>query len=418
MDPTHLLLKEWGDGFEDPKNIHLKTVDTDQWCRVAKAAGMKTMVFTVKHHDGFVMWQSRYTKHGIMSTTFKNGEGDVLKSLSASCKKYGLKLGVYLSPADLFQIESKEGLYGNLSAYTERSIPRAVIGKPFNNTTKFKFKVDDYNEYVLNQLFELLTEYGAVHEVWFDGAHPKRKGNQKYNYLAWKELINTLAPKAVIFGKEDVRWCGNEGGHTRVSEWDVVTFKEDPSKMHLFPDMHGDLGSREMLYKGNYLHYLAAETDTSIREGWFYRNDDEQKVRTADDVWDIYERVVGGNATLLLNVPPNREGRFPEKDVAVLTEIGKRIKSTYGNNLMAGATGEKAILDNDKNTFVIGENGLASYEFILAKNSTLNRFLLQEAIETHSQRIEEHALDAWINGAWKQIAKGTTVGYKKNTSIC
>ena len=147
-----------------------------------------------------------------MSSPFRDGKGDVLKELSESCKKYGLKLGVYLSPADLFQIENKDGLYGNLSEYTERTIPRPVEGRPFENNTTFTFKVDDYNEYFLNQLFELLTEYGPIDEVWFDGAHPKRKGGQTYNYLAWKELIRTLAPKAVIFGKEDIRWCGNESG--------------------------------------------------------------------------------------------------------------------------------------------------------------------------------------------------------------
>ena len=169
-----------------------------------KAAGIKMVILTVKHHDGFVLWQSRYTKHGIMSTTFRDGKGDVLKELSASCRKYDLKLGVYLSPADLYQIENPEGLYGNLSKYTLRTIPREVAGRPFKSKTQFKFEVDDYNEYFLNQLFELLTEYGPIHEVWFDGAHPKRKGGQTYNYPAWKKLIKTVAPQAVIFGREDI----------------------------------------------------------------------------------------------------------------------------------------------------------------------------------------------------------------------
>ena len=156
--PNTFTRKEWGDGMENPAVFDLKTLDTDQWCRTMKAAGMEMVILTVKHHDGFVLWQSRYTDHGVMSTPFKNGDGDVLKELSESCKKYGLKLGVYMSPADLFQIEHPDGLYGNLSEYTTRTIPREVPGRPFKNKTTFQFKVDDYNEYFLNQLFEVLTE--------------------------------------------------------------------------------------------------------------------------------------------------------------------------------------------------------------------------------------------------------------------
>ncbi len=405
--------KEWGDGFEDPKIFNLKNLNTDQWCQTAKEAGMKLVMFTAKHHDGFCLWQTRYTKHGIMSSPFRGGKGDVLKDLSESCKKYGLKLGVYLSPADLYQIENKAGLYGNLSKYTDRVIPRPVKGRPFTNKTTFKYLVDDYNEYFLNQLFELLTEYGPIDEVWFDGAHPKRKGGQTYNYLAWKELIYTLAPKAVIFGKGDVRWCGNESGGTRESEWDVVTFEEDPEQMIMFPDMHGDLGSREKLYEGKYLHYLPAETNTSIREGWFYRDEDKQRVRSADDIFDMYERSVGGNSTFLLNIPPNREGRFSNEDVTVLKEVGKRIRETYEVDLLKSAKGNKAILDSDENTFALAKEGKTSYKFYLNNPITFNRFVLQEAIQIKGQRIEKHALDAWINNKWEQIAEGTVVGYKK-----
>lgn len=291
--PNTFTGKEWGSGMEDPAVFDLKKLDTDQWCRVMKEAGMKMVIFTAKHHDGFALWQSRYTKHGIMSTGYKDGKGDVLKELSASCKKYGLKLGIYLSPADLFQIESPDRLYGNLSQYTERAIPHEVPGRPFANKTKFKFLADDYNEYFLNQLFELLTEYGPISEVWFDGAHPKTKGGQKYNYLAWKKLIHQLAPKAVIFGKEDIRWCNNEAGRTRETEWNVIGYNFNPDTANYFPDLTNiDLGSRAILYTSPFIHYQPAETNTSIREGWFYRDDTEQKVRSADDVYDIYERVV------------------------------------------------------------------------------------------------------------------------------
>ncbi|MEZ4969152.1 MAG: alpha-L-fucosidase [Flavobacteriaceae bacterium] len=412
--PNTFTRMEWGDGMEDPKIFDLQNLDTDQWCKAMKDAGMKMVIFTAKHHDGFVLWQSRYTRHGVMSSPFKNGKGDVLKELSESCKKYGLKLGVYLSPADLFQIENKEGLYGNLSEYTERTIPRPVEGRPFGNKTTFTFKVDDYNEYFLNQLFELLTEYGPIHEVWFDGAHPKRKGGQTYNYLAWKELIRALAPKAVIFGKEDIRWCGNEAGKTRDTEWNVIPYQEDPDRMNSFADLTAEsLGSREDLYKGKFLHYQQAETNTSIREGWFYRDDEDQKVRSADDVFDIYERSVGGNSTFLLNIPPNREGKFSPTDVSVLEEVGVRINETYGSNLLTGAKGPKGILDNDLSSFEL--LGLGGQEMVIETDVpiTINRLTIQEAIDTHGERIEQHALDAWVDNGWKEIAAATNIGYKR-----
>ena len=374
--PNTFTRLEWGTGKEDPKIFDLKTLDTDQWCQAMKAAGMKMVVFTAKHHDGFVLWQSRYTKHGIMSTGYKNGKGDVMKELSASCRKYGLKLGVYLSPADLYQIESPDGLYGNLSPYTLRTIPREVPGRPFAVKTKFQFELDDYNEYFLNQLFELLTEYGPIDEVWFDGAHPKTKGGQKYNYKAWREMIRTLVPNATIFGREDVRWCGNEAGNTRTSEWNVI--------------------------------------NTSIRAGWLYRDDTRQLTRSADDVFDIYERAVGGNSIFLLNIPPNREGRFSDADVEVLEETGRRIQETYGHNLLDGADGPKEVLDKDENTFVLldGE-GPKELVFSVPQPVTFNRIVIQEAIATHSERVEKHAVDAWVNGQWKEVARSTNIGHKR-----
>jgi len=411
--PNTFTRMEWGNGMEDPKLFNLQNLDTDQWCKAMKSAGMKMVIFTAKHHDGFVLWQSRYTKHGVMSSPFKNGKGDVLKELSESCKKYGLKLGVYLSPADLYQIENKEGLYGNLSKYSERTIPRPVEGRPFKNKSTFTFRVDDYNEYFLNQLFELLTEYGEIDEVWFDGAHPKRKGGQTYNYLAWKELISALAPKAVIFGKQDIRWCGNESGGTRDTEWNVIPYQDDPKEMNRFGDLtEKDLGSRLKLQKGKFLHYQQAETNTSIREGWFYRDEASQKVRSSDDVFDMYERSVGGNSTFLLNIPPNREGTFSPEDVKVLGEVGKRIEATYNVNLFENASGTNNMLDHDLNSFEL--LGSQNEIFINTKQPvTINRIVIQEAIATHSERIEKHAVDAWLDNAWKEIATATNVGYKR-----
>ena len=412
--PNTFTRKEWGSGMEDPEIFDLKMLDTDQWCRAMKSAGMKMVILTVKHHDGFVLWQSRYTDHGVMSTGFRDGKGDILKDLSESCKKYGLKLGVYLSPADLFQIEQPDGLYGNLSNYITRTIPRPVPGRPFENKTTFEFEVDDYNEYFLNQLFEILTEYGEIHEVWFDGAHPKTKGGQQYNYPAWKKLIRTLAPKAVVFGREDIRWCGNEAGRTRDTEWNVITYQDNPLTANQFPDLTAkDLGSREMLYQAKYLHYQQAETNTSIREGWFYRDETHQKVRNADDVFDMYERSVGGNSTFLLNIPPNREGKFSPQDVAVLEEAGKRIRETYSTNLLRNAKGQKKVLDDNPNTYLLLNKKKKEIVIVLRNAEKINRIILQEAVATHSERIEKHAVDAWVDNQWKEIAVATNVGYKR-----
>lgn len=422
--------REWGTGMEDPASFNPEKLDTDQWCRAMQAAGMKKVILTVKHHDGFCLWQTRYTAHSVASSPWRDGKGDVLRDLSRSCMKYNIKLGVYLSPADLYQIENPKGLYGNLSKYTERTIPRPVKGRPFTDKRTFRFKVDDYNEYFLNQLFELLTEYGPVHEVWFDGAHPKRKGGQTYTYQQWYTLIRELAPMAVIFGKgPDVRWCGNEGGRTRQSEWNVIPISA-PVDEFTWPDMTAnELGTltklQEALNKGWYLHYYPAETNTSIRHGWFWR-DEKQYVKSTAEILDIWYRSVGGNSVFLLNIPPNRDGLFPDRDVKVLEEVGQITKKTFAVNLAEGATataseirnsifGAHYALDGNTATCWMPKDGTKSAQLtiMLKKPATFNRVMFQENIRDYSQRIEKFEIDAFIDNGWHKIAFGTTVGYKK-----
>ena len=422
--------REWGTGKEDPKIFNPEKLDTGQWCRLMKAAGMTQAILTVKHHDGFCLWQTRYTTHSAASSRWRDGEGDVLRDLVDSCKKYGLKVGVYLSPADLYQIESPDGLYGNLSKYSERVIPRPVPGRPFRDKRTFKYVVDDYNEYFLNQLFELLTEYGPIHEVWFDGAHPKRKGGQKYTYAQWYEMIRELAPEAVIFGKgPDVRWCGNERGDTRDAEWSVIPISAPVDKFD-WPDMTDqDLGSlsklKESLGRGVYLHWYPAETDTSIRRGWFWR-DEKQRVKTTEHILDIWYRTVGGNTVLLLNVPPNRDGLFAERDSKVLTEIGRILRETFKTNLTEGATATASdsrgagfeaanALDGDTMTCWMPPDWTTQAELVITLDSpkTFNCVMFQEQIRDYGQRIAEFAVDAYVDGKWRQIAEGQTVGYKR-----
>jgi alpha-L-fucosidase len=290
--------RSWGDGKENPDLFNPTAVDTDQWCRAAKDAGMKMMLITMKHHDGFCLWQTRYNEDfSVRNSPWKNGNGDVLRQLSGSCKKYGLKLGVYLSPADLYQMENKKGLYGNESKYRESTIPtdpksfrtRPDKGrKPPDGSPTFKYVVDDYNRYMLNQLYECLTEYGPIDEVWFDGAHPKRKGDQQYTKDYWIEMIYALAPNAsVAIGGPDVRWCGNEHGGTRESEWSALPLKGDPDSRPTWDYVNGvnygskDQGGRSQLSKAEFIRWWPSEVDTSIRHGWFWRDEQQQGSRWA-----------------------------------------------------------------------------------------------------------------------------------------
>ncbi len=422
--------KEWGTGMEDPNIFNPEKLDTDQWCRMMKAAGMTEAILTVKHHDGFCLWQTRYTNHSVASSPWRYGEGDVLRDLVNSCQKYGLKVGIYLSPADLYQIENPNGLYGNLSEYTERTIPRPTPDRPFSDQRTFKYRLDDYNEYFMNQLFELLTEYGPIHEVWFDGAHPKRKGGQTYTYTQWYELIRELAPEAVIFGKgPDVRWCGNEAGRTRDAEWSVIPLDVSPDEFD-WPDMtDNNLAGldklEQMVGRGGYLHWYPAETNTSIRRGWFWR-DEKQYVKTTKHILDIWYRSVGGNTVFLLNVPPNRDGLFPDRDCEVLREVGQILSNTFEINLAEGATATASatsrpdfkagnVLDGDPNTCWMAPPGTSEAELVvtLEANKTFNRIMFQEQIKDFGQRIAKFTIDAFVDGQWQQIANGQTVGYKR-----
>lgn len=409
--PNTFTRREWGSGTESPSVFLPDTLDTDQWVRTLRNAGMKMVILTVKHHDGFVLWQSRYTRHGIMSSPFMNGKADVLRDLAASCRKYGLGLGIYLSPADLYQMEAPDGLYGNGSVATQRSIPAQVEGRPFADSRRFSFKVDDYNEYFLNQLYELLTEYGPIDEVWFDGAHPRQKGGQTYDYSAWKELIHTLAPQAAVFGREDIRWCGNEAGETRAEEWNVIPYAENPDTLNHFNDMTApDLGSREQLMNARYLHYQPAETDVSIRDGWFYRDEETQRTRSAENLFDIYERSVGGNSIFLLNVPPGRDGKISARDSLTLAKVGKMIEETYATDLLKGAVAPDEILDDNRDTFVEVSDPLY---ITLPEPHTFNRLVLQEPVEHSGERIESVMLEVLSEGKWREAARSANVGYKR-----
>lgn len=428
--------KEWGNGYENPKMFNPEgKVDTDQWCKVMKAAGMTKVIITIKHHDGFCTWQTKYNDaFSLKASPWKDGKGDVLRLLAKSARKYGLKLGVYLSPADLYQINQKDGLYGNLSKYQDTIIPTDPASFKSNpmkarkvkkGWPKFKVKADDYNRYFMNQLYELLTEYGEIHECWFDGAHPKRKGGQTYIRDEWIHMIRTLAPKAVIFGGPDVRWCGNEHGGTRANEWNIITMQDDIESWRdrVAQDIATDSEIIKPTYhvygqefKSKLLNYSISEVDTSVRNGWFWRNDTEQKVKSADWAFDVYERSVGGNAVFLLNVPPNKYGKFSDRDVKMMLETGRRIRKTYGKgrDLAKGATVSVDNLRDSKiSTFWQADAKTGEFTVTLPKARKINRFSIQEAISKVGQRVKSHALDAWVDGSWKEISKEGVIGYKR-----
>lgn len=421
--------REWGTGTEEPSRFNPTQLDTDQWCRNAKAAGMQLMLLVVKHHDGFCLWQTRYTDHSVASSPWRDGRGDVLRDLAESCRKHGMKVGVYLSPADLNQVKRADGLYGNRSPYSERIIPRPVSGRPFQDGRSFHHRVDDYNEYFMSQLFELLTEYGPIHEVWFDGAEPEGNVAQKYAYNQWYTLIRELAPQAVIAVKgPDVRWCGNEGGRTRDAEWSVVPIGSSPDTWH-WPDLvQADVGSlarlTEALQNGGCLHWYPAETNVSIRRGWFWH--ENQPVMSAAQILDIWFRSVGGNSVFLLNVPPNRRGLFGPQDCQVLQETGRVLRQTFSMNLAAGAPAAASssrqggfapanVLDDDSFTCWMPreEETRPWVSVVLPEEKMINCVVLQEQIRDYGQRVARFTVSVMRDGRWRRVADMPTIGYKR-----
>ena len=369
---------EWGDGKDSPELFNPTQLDCEQWAKSLKDGGFKMAILTAKHHDGFCLWPTATTEYSVKNSLWKNGKGDVVRELKNACDKYGLKFGVYLSPWDR-----------NAESYGDS--PR-------------------YNQLFAEQLTELLTNYGEIHEIWFDGANGEGPNGKKQTY-DWDLFLKTIRkhqPKAVtaIMG-DDVRWVGNEGGLGRETEWSATVLtpgsyshcdKENQS-LNIEP-MSKDLGSRKLLENANYLYWYPSEVDVSIRPGWFYHPEQDKEVRSLENLVNIYYQSVGCNSVLLLNIPPDKRGLIHEIDAQRIKELSDYINKTFANNLIVKG-----------NKTWKAENG-ESKEYKIKANSKFNTLLIQEDI-TKGQRVEEFSVEVYKNGQWQEVAKGTTIGYKR-----
>ncbi|MET3876582.1 alpha-L-fucosidase [Chitinophaga sp. OAE865] len=387
--PNTFTNKEWGHGDEDPKVFNPTRLDARQWARTAKAAGMKGIVITAKHHDGFCLWPSKYSTHTVRESAWKDGKGDVLAELSAACKEYGLKFGVYLSPWD-------------------RNHPE--YGKP------------GYNQVFANTLNEVLSGYGPVFEQWFDGANG---GNikQPYDWNLFHSVVYKNQPNAVIFSDvgPGCRWVGNENGIAGTTNWSTLNVKG------FSPGANGP--ATKSLNEGNEdgEQWIPAECDVSIRPGWFYSPETNDKVKSVSTLLDIYYGSVGRNGNLILNVPVDRDGLIHPNDSTRLMELRRVLDASFKNNLakqaVVTATNTRS---NNKNVKVSNLNDGTNTTYWATTDDatttvinlrykqpvTFNRVVLQEYIAL-GQRVKAFSVEILENGSWKEIARETTIGHKR-----
>lgn len=394
--------KEWGEGTEHPKLFNPSQLDARQWVKVCKDAGMKQVIITAKHHDGFCLWPSKYTEHSVKNSSWKDGKGDVVKELAEACREFNMGFGVYLSPWD-----RNSPVYGNSP---------------------------EYNKVILGQLTELLTNYGQVDEVWFDGANGEGPDGKKqvYDWDAYHKLIRKLQPMATIaIMGPDVRWVGTESGYGRQTEWSVLPYDRpdldsvaatSQQQADFVPQtnlMDSDLGSRSKLKNAKALMWYPAETDVSIRPGWFYRGSEDSLVKSPEKLLDIYFNSVGLNGVLLLNVPPDKRGLIHEADAGALSGLKQLLDKMFAVNYAKGAVpmadgNELSLVDGNSATYwtTPNEEETGSITISLPEARTIDVLCLRENISI-GQRVEKFSLEYRDGEEWKKIAEGTTVGYKR-----
>lgn len=363
--------KEWGDGTESPAVFNPLKFDARQWIKGLKEAGFTLAIITAKHHDGFCLWPSKYTEHSVKSSLWKGGKGDVVKEVADACKEFGLRFGFYLSPWD-----RHEKKYGSPA----------------------------YNDYYKAQLKELLTDYGAIAEVWFDGAKGEGQKDMQYDFDGYWRLVRQLQPGAVIFSDvgPDVRWVGNESGNAGETCWSTINTE----------GMAPGVADAAYLNTGDPAgkRWIPAETDVSIRKGWFWHKSENDSIRSPQNLVDLYYKSVGRNSLLLLNIPPNRDGLLEEKDMAAIKTFRSILNESFAINLLQGRQ-NKALTDKKLSTYItLNQN--VSFVIHLKKEALFDRAMLQENIAV-GQRIEEGKLEYWDGAAWQLIKTFTTVGYKR-----
>ncbi len=390
---------EWGMGDEDPADFNPTALDTRQWAKVAKEAGMKGIIITAKHHDGFCLWPSAYTEHSVKNSPWKDGEGDLIQELREACDEFGLEMGIYYSPWDR---------------------NHADYGTPA------------YITYMRNQLTELLTNYGEIFEVWFDGANGgtgyygganENRYVDKLTYYDWPNiyaLVRELQPGAVLFsdGGPDVRWVGNEEGFAYETTWGNLMRDSVYAGMPEYPEKYAS-GQEDGT------HWVPAEADVSIRPGWYYHEYEDHKVKTLPQLLDIYYNSIGRNAALLINFPVDRRGLIHEKDVDQIMKLSTKIKEDFAVDLAQkaklSATNErgrgfeiKEVLNKDKNKYWAAEDGVIHNEIIIQfpQLQSINRFMVQEHIAL-GQRVKAFTLEAKTEKGWELIHNGTTIGAKR-----
>jgi alpha-L-fucosidase len=381
--------REWGTGEEDPGVFDLEHIDAAQWVGVAKAMGFGAVILTAKHHDGFALWPSRYTDHSVRSSPWRDGNGDVVRALADAARGEDVKVGLYLSPWD-----RHEPSYGDEHAY---------------------------NTFYMGQLRELLTQYGPLAEVWFDGAKGEDAADMDYDFDAYWAMVRQLQPGAVIFSDEgpDVRWIGNEHGFAGETNWSTF----DRSRVSV-----GAHGIQDYLNEGERggPDWVAGECDTSIRPGWFWHADEEPK--SLDQLLEIYFKSVGRNCMLLLNVPPDDEGRIDERDIDRLREFRSALDLIFSSDLARGAQASAddvrgddpayepdQVLDGDIDTYWAADEGVlqgAALTLELDGAGEFNVIRIQEPIAM-GQRIAAYRVEAHADGAWQTVSEGTTIGHKK-----
>jgi|WetSurMetagenome_2_1015567.scaffolds.fasta_scaffold00059_10 alpha-L-fucosidase len=385
--------KEWGDGKEPESVFNPTDLNAFQWVKELDEAGFRMVILTAKHHDGFCLWPTKTTTHSVKNSPWMNGRGDVVRELKTACDRYGMRFGIYISPWDR-----------NAKCYGDSP---------------------EYNKFFMAQLTELLTWYGKVDEIWFDGAcgeGPNGK-KQEYDWKGYYSLIHKLQPDAVVAVMgEDIRWVGTESGYGRETEWSATPFAPGGrpemtainKKLGLEASSE-DLGSDILLRKADRVFWYPSEVDVSIRPGWFYHSTEDNRVKSADKLADIYFNSVGRNSLLLLNVPPDRRGLIGEKDIQSLKGFKRYLDTLYSRNLLEGSRpyghGASYAIDRKITTsWKPDSNAVVSY--ITPIPVTFNVLELCEDI-SKGQRVEGFKVEAKKGENWFTVASGTTVGYKR-----